>query len=187
MAISDHFDFSQQVDYYRGVIGARGNYGSWLSGWTWDLHGQYSRSDGDYTTQVTFNDAIQAATFRTRTCAGTTLPGPRGIPCVDIDWLNRDVLNGNFTQAQRDFLFGEETGNTLYEQTSGEFITTGDLFTLPAGDVGIALGVHLRRDEINDVPGEATRTGNAFGVTTAGHHRRSTRSRRKRSAKSRSR
>ena len=42
----------------------------------------------------------------------------RGVPCMDIDYLDPRVLSGNFTDAEKAFLFGVDKGNTLYKQTS---------------------------------------------------------------------
>ena len=163
-------DSGTNIDYYRGVIGARGDFGSGLSGWFWDVHGQYSRSEGDYFQDIIFQDAVDTFAFRTRSCAGlvTTV---RGVPCVDIDFTDASgggALAGDFTPEQEAFLFGSETGHTLYEQLSGEATLSGTLFTLPAGDVGVALGGQIRRDEIEDTPGEHTLAGNVYGRTSSG-------------------
>jgi iron complex outermembrane recepter protein len=163
------FDSGTDIDYYRGVLGARGDFGSG-SGWFWDVHGQYSRSEGEYFNDVIFQDAVDTFAFRTRSCVGlvTTI---RGAPCVDIDFTDASgggALAGEFTPEQEAFLFGFETGNTVYEQLSGEASLSGTLFTLPAGDVGVAAGVQIRRDEIEDVPGEHTLAGNIYGRTTSG-------------------
>lgn len=165
--ITDHFGSSQKVDYYRVVGGARGEFGSFLDDWQWDLHSQYSRSDGDYTREQILDDAVSSQDFRTGSCVGETLP-ISGRPCIDVDWLDPEFLAGNISPEVRAFLFDEETGNTVYTQWTVEGIVTGDLFSLPAGDVGLALGGTWRRDEIEDVPGPITRAGNAWGVTTAG-------------------
>src|SRR5690606_27350731 len=45
---------------------------------------------------------------------------------------------------------------------------SGELFNLQGGAVGVALGVTARKDIINDVPGEITRAGNAWGASTSG-------------------
>ena len=88
--------------------------------------------------------------------------------CLDIDYLDPRVLAGNFTQAEKDFLFGEDKGNTLYKQTSAEVTVGGDVVELPAGPVKVALGLHVRRDYINDLPGEIGLAGNLWGSTSAG-------------------
>ena len=152
------------VDYYRGVLGLRGDFGA---GWKWDVHGQHSRSDASYTQDVIYQDALASQTLRTRSCAGT-VTAIRGVECIDIDFTDPRVLRGDFTPEERAFLTGRETGRTLFKQSSAEALVTGKLLTLPAGPVGIAVGANIRRDEIDDTPGEATRAGNVANFTTSG-------------------
>ncbi len=152
------------VDYYRGVLGLRGDFGA---GWKWDVHGQHSRSDASYTQDVIYQDAIASQTLRTRSCAGT-VAAIRGVECIDIDFTDPRVLRGDFTAQERAFLTGRETGRTLFKQSSAEALVTGKLFNLPAGPVGVAFGANIRRDEINDTPGEATLAGNVANFTTSG-------------------
>ncbi|MBJ7439544.1 MAG: TonB-dependent receptor [Sphingopyxis sp.] len=152
------------VDYYRGVLGLRGEIGG---GWKWDVHGQHSRSDASYTQDVIYQDALASQTLRTRSCVGT-MTAIRGVPCIDIDFTDPRVLRGDLTPAERAFLTGRETGRTLFKQTSAEALLTGKLFTLPAGPVGAAFGANIRRDEIDDTPGAATLAGNVANFTTSG-------------------
>ena len=152
------------VDYYRGVLGLRGEIGA---AWKWDVHGQHSRSDASYTQDVIYQDAIASQSLRTRSCAGT-VTAIRGVECIDIDFTDPRVLRGDFTAQERAFLTGRETGRTLFEQSSAEALLTGKLLTLPAGPVGVAFGANIRRDEIDDTPGEATLAGNVANFTTSG-------------------
>lgn len=163
------FDSSTDVKYYRGVAGLRANMDNVLPNGFLDFHVQHSRSDGDYQRTIIFRDAIEfgVAEFRTDLCAGT-VTAIRGVPCLDIDYTDPRVLAGNYTEAEKAFLFGEDKGNTLYKQTSAELTVGGDVFDLPAGPVKVALGVHLRRDSINDTPGEHTLADNIWGSTTSG-------------------
>jgi len=165
--ITDHFDQSQKVDYMRGLVGLRGDYGNHLAGWKWDIFAQYSKSDGDYTSDVILQDAVDSTSFKTSSCVGTNLP-VSGRPCIDVDFTNPRFLAGDLTQAERDFLFDRETGNTTYTQAYVEGFTGGDLMQLPAGPLGLALGFHVRHDEINDVPGPVTMANNSWGLTGAG-------------------
>ncbi len=166
--ITDHFDSEQIVDYARVVLGLRGDIGGgFLDGWSWDIYGQYSRSDGDYSQDVILQDAVDSTSFKTSSCVGTNLP-VSGRPCIDVDFTDPDFLAGRLTQAERDFLFDNETGNTLYEQTYVEGSIAGNLFELPAGPLGLAVGFHLRKDEINDTPGEITLANNSWGLSGAG-------------------
>ncbi|KAK0361338.1 hypothetical protein LTR94_023725, partial [Friedmanniomyces endolithicus] len=166
--ITDHFDQSQRVDYYRGVLGLRGdvNIGS-MGSWSWDVFAQYSRSDGDYTQDVILDDAVSSTSFKLESCLGTNLP-ISGRPCIDMDFTDPRVLRGDLTAEERAFLFDTETGNTIYEQAYVEGSIAGNIMELPAGPLGLALGFHLRRDEINDTPGEVTLANNSWGLSGAG-------------------
>jgi iron complex outermembrane receptor protein len=92
---------------------------------------------------------------------------------MDIDWTDPRILAGNFTPAERAFLFGKDTGNTVYNQLTGEASVSGDVVHLPAGPLGLALGVQWRKDSINDTPGPATAAGDVWGSSvsdpTRGH------------------
>ncbi|MCS6625419.1 TonB-dependent receptor [Roseibacterium beibuensis] len=167
-AITDHFDQSQTVDYTRLVLGLRGDIGGgFLDGWNWDVFVQRSRSDGDYTSDVILDDAVASTNFKTSSCVGTNLP-VSGRPCIDVDFTDPRFLAGDLTQEERDFLFDTETGNTIYEQTYIEGSIAGNLFELPAGPLGAALGFHVRKDEIVDTPGEITLADNSWNLTGAG-------------------
>ena len=167
-------DNSTKVDYYRGVAGVKANnlFGL-VKGWNFDSYVQYSRSDGDYTNGRIFQDAIELVEFRSRNCQPGQVTRVRGVPCQNIDFTDPRVIAGQFTAAENDFLFGEETGNTLYTQLTGEMSVSGEVFNLPAGPVGVAFGVQYRRDEIDDQPGPITQASNVFGQSvsgrTAGH------------------
>lgn len=165
-AITDQSDSSQKVDYYRGVAGLRGDFGG-SNNWRWEAYGQYSKSIGRYRSQQILQDAYDTSYFQTASCVGTVTP-LSGRQCVDMRWLDPNFLAGELTQAEKDFYFAWEEGKTVYTQKSGEATVNGDLFNLPAGPIQVALGVTLREDKINDVPGELTRSGNAWGASTAG-------------------
>ncbi len=160
--IIDDYDQWQEVDYYRGVAGLRGEIGG---SWRFDVYGQYSLSDGRYTIQQVLDDAINYIddevngtgfqNYKVESCVGKTTPISRR-PCIDINWVDPYFLAGQLTQAQKDYLLDTETGHTRYEQIYGEASVTGNLFSLPGGSVGLAAGVVYRRDEIDDTPGHIT-------------------------------
>lgn len=163
-AITNHADSSQKVDYYRGVGGFRGTLGS---NWRWEAYGQYSKSIGRYRTEQILQDVYDSGYFQTASCVGTTLP-VSGKQCIDLPWMDPNFLRGELTPQQADFIFSWEEGKTVYTQLTGEATLSGTLLELPAGPVGIAFGVTGRRDRINDVPGEITLAGNAWGASTSG-------------------
>lgn len=185
-AITDHSDSSQRVDYFRGVAGIRGEFeGGGLDGWAWDLYSQYSRSKGLYTSDQVYNDAIDyqyaiGYGYLPSGCEGLKTPVSQK-DCVTIDWWDPEFLAGNISDAARDYLFGTETGSTVYTQLYYEGIMTGNLVELPAGPLGAAFGATWRRDSIDDIPGEITRSpdpanpgefvANAWGAGAAGRTR----------------
>lgn len=149
-----------KIDYYRAVGGFRGEVGLFGKPFRWEAWGQYSLSDGDYGQDIIFQDAVDAYTLRTRSCTGMTTE-LRGVPCVNINLTDpRILVDQNFTDAERDFLFGYEWGNTKYKQWTGEASISGDVLDLWAGPLQGSVGVHIRRDSILDVPGEHTITPN---------------------------
>lgn len=166
VALTDHFSSEIEVDYTRGVIGFTGDLGFW----NWDLSYQHSISDGDYTQDIIFDDSMWMAQYNAATggtCAGEVTEFSNKT-CVNIPWTDPQFLYGNRTAEQLDFLFGVDKGNTEYTQQTLEGFITGDLFTLPAGEVGAAFGFQIQRDEIDDRPGYHTLNGNSWGLSGAG-------------------
>jgi len=176
----------QKVDYQRYVGGLRGDFGGveFLKGWDWDIFAQYSHSKGEYSHDVILDDAVNSADGRsdfgsfglgeansiprpTASCVGYKTPVSNR-DCVDVNWMSADFLAGKYTDAEKAFLFDTETGRTIYKQFTVEGSASGDLFKLPAGMVGAAVGAVYRRDEINDTPGPITMAGNIWGDSTSG-------------------
>ena len=166
------FNSSTDVKYLRGVAGIHADLGHLLHNGFADFYVQHSQSDGDYSRDIIFNDAIEngVAEFRTQSCVGT-VTAVRGVPCMDINYTDPRVLAGDFTAQEKAFLFGVDKGNTKYKQDTAEASFGGDAFNLPYGAVGFALGAQWRRDSIRDVPGEAVDPNlmnNIWGSTTSG-------------------
>ncbi|WP_144392602.1 TonB-dependent receptor domain-containing protein [Pleionea sediminis] len=163
-AITDHDFDTNTVDYSRFVLGIDGELGEWF----YDFSLQRSHSSASYTSAVIYDDAISDQNWLSGSCAGTT-SSVRGVDCVDIPWLDPQLLAGNITdQALRDYLFGVDTGTTLYDQTTVEGLFTGDLFEMPHGYVGSAFGFQYQRDQIKDTPSDTVLAGNAWGASSAG-------------------
>jgi iron complex outermembrane receptor protein len=164
---TDHFDSSQTVTYWRGVGGVRGDLGGLLKGWSYDAFLQYSHNHGVYRNEQFLQDIYDVSSFQTASCVGTVLPRS-GKQCMDLPWTDPEFLAGHFTPEQADYMFDWEKGVTIYKQLSGEASISGDLLNLPAGPLGVALGVTARLDRILDTPGKITRAGNAWGASSAG-------------------
>ena len=167
LSITDHADQSVTVDYTRFVAGLTGEMENVLSGWTWDVSVQYSKSDGEYVDDQVLTDSLEYAFFRTASCAGEFSPVSNK-ECVDIDWLDPNFLAGDIPQNVKDFLFDRELGTTEYTQWSLDGSMTGDLFEMPAGTAAAAFGFHYREDEILDTPGAITLADNSWQADAAG-------------------
>ena len=160
---------SQQVDYYRAVFGLRGDLP--FAGWNYDVFGQYGYSDASYTSQVVLTDRLLNALGLNST--GSTFVGfcnaAIGTGCTAFNPFDSSyVTGGGFPAGVGEYILSNETGTTTYEQTLFQGVIDGNLFTLPAGPVGVALGGEWRREEIDDTPSLNTQAGNLFGRTSAG-------------------
>jgi len=181
---------STKVDYTRFVLGAMGDIGE--SNWSFDIAAQYSKSDGTYQDGVILADSRYYSSNlvpywfgHSDNCADITFDryGPDSIvagngrdyisgtvretvQCVPVNFLDPETLRGNFTQEQRDFFFGIETGETKYVNQSFDIgFSNNELFSMPAGNFGLALGVQYMTDEIADTPGIESRSGNVWDGT----------------------
>jgi len=161
--ITDHADSGQTVDYARFVLGLTGDVGDWY----YDVSYQSSRSEGEYRNDIIFNDSVRDQNFASGSCVGST-SSVRGVDCIDVPWLDPQLLAGNISDEVRAFLFGQDTGLTVYTQSTLEGFVSGDIFELPAGPVSAVFGASYQKDEIEDTPGEQTLLSNAWGASSAG-------------------
>jgi len=160
--IIDQNDQEITVDYYRGVLGLRGDI---TDGIGYDIHGQYSRSDGEYRLQQTLRDVITQQTNRAfgAGCAGLVTP-ISGRQCLQVNWVDPGFMAGELTPEEVNYFTEWETGVTEYTQKFVEASANGRLFDpWGAGDIGFAVGAVLREDEIDDQPGHITNAINANG------------------------
>ena len=167
LSITDHADQKVTVDYMRFVAGLTGETENFLPGWSWDVSFQYSKSDGEYINDRVLKDALEYPFFRTGSCVGEVTP-ISGRECVDIQWLDPNFLAGDIPQNVKDYLFDRDKGTTEYTQWSIEGFMTGDIFEMPAGTAGLAVGFHYQEDEILDTPGAVVLAGNAWQDDAAG-------------------
>ena len=162
-------DRDQEISYTRGLVGLRGDFGD--TGWAWDVFAQVSRSDGEYGTDIIYNDRVIATTGALG-CnqAAITISGGN---CADlaagfIPWTSARILNGDFNANEAEFLFEHEMGATTYDQRLVEASFTGPLFELPAGSLEVAVGASYREEELDDQPGHNESNFNLWGSTSAG-------------------
>ena len=170
-AFNPFIDSSVSIEYMRAVAGFRGDLSS---RWSYDVYGQYSRSDGTYRNQTALKDAIACANFRSGTKGYSSSRCPGGVTPISgrqnviVDWYSPRFNYGEYTQEEYEFLFDWDEGNTLYTQKYAEALISGDLIDLWAGTVGVAFGGQIRQDEINDVPGPIRQADNGFNFGGSG-------------------
>jgi iron complex outermembrane recepter protein len=157
---------AQKVDTGQLVLGVRGQTGGFLSflkRGTWEVSGQTSTSNGDYSGTVVYGDRVLASAETTLVNGVLTCPKPKSASaCLPINLFDPRILRGEYTDAEKAYLFTSDPGKTEYKQTVFDAVLTGDLFEIKgAGDpVAVALGLHGRDFSINDVPGAEARSGN---------------------------
>ncbi|HVJ62977.1 MAG TPA: TonB-dependent receptor [Tahibacter sp.] len=128
-------EFYQEVDTTRVVFGAQGRIGT---GWDWSTAINFGRNTGiDGSTNVADLDRV-ARTLDTSVCSNAA---GAAIPCGDYlgyGDLTQDVLNYIL------FTTRDKGGN---EQKSWTANLSGELFELPAGWVGMATGLEVRKEK----------------------------------------
>jgi iron complex outermembrane recepter protein len=140
-------DYLYIAQSFSGDVGA--------TGWGWNLAANYSQSDASYT-----NNQILAST------SGDLNLGDGSAPTYDP--FSPEFLSGNYSADVYNQLTGIDVGNTEYEQWLINGSVAGNLFSLPAGSVAVAVGFEYRDFSINDTPGEFTQSGDIWGSSTAG-------------------
>lgn len=168
------YEFNQTVQTVQGLAGLRGatgnGFGGFLRSGRWEATLQTSQAEGEYLTQDVLDDRVNAATEQTLVNGVRRCPSPviTGGTCLPIDFFGPTFLKGEYTQAEKDYLFTRQLGKTTYEQTILEATISGDVFKLPAGNVAASFGAQYRRYSINDVPSLESRGGNTRIFSTSG-------------------
>ncbi len=154
------YNSETNVDYYYVTTGLNGGFGGggFFDSWSWETNASYSLSDAEYV-----GNQINAETV-----GDWFTTGPDGVyDAPAYDPFTPEYLSGNWTQDVYDLLTIIDRGQTKYEQIVVDALVSGDLFELPAGPLGFALGVEHRRFEIDDTPSEASQTGQIYNYSTA--------------------
>jgi iron complex outermembrane recepter protein len=124
--------FFQETDTIRMVIGLEGEFDN---GWGWDTAFNYGRNTG--TDGWTF-DLAQDRAAQTLDDNICTYDNSNGIPCGDwfgVNELSQDVID--YVKYRRE----GTGGNNMRSWTANLY---GDIFELPAGSIGFAIGAEQR-------------------------------------------
>ncbi|MEN5206984.1 TonB-dependent receptor [Stenotrophomonas terrae] len=126
--------FSQEVNTFRGLVGVKGHFGT---GWDWSAALNWGRNTGvDGSDNVANLDRVEQTLDR-RLCS--PVPGA-AIPCGDY------LGYGDLSREVLDYILytSRDTGGN--EQKSFTANLSGQIFELPAGWVGFAAGVEVRKE-----------------------------------------
>ena len=127
-------EFYQDVDTFRTVVGLEGKLGM---AWDWGMALNWGRNTGvDGSTNVANLDRVDQ-TLNTSICSNA--PGA-AIPCADY------LGYGDVTREVLDYIMFTTRDNGGNEQKSFTANLSGELFELPAGWVGMATGVEVRKE-----------------------------------------
>lgn len=165
-------EVTSKVAQTRLVGGLKGdlpfmNFGS-FEDWSFDISAVYAESDGESLRRgINEERLIQSLDV---VYADPLNPDPNTIVCRDpsggcvpLDLFAVDLYNnpgyGDIPQANKDFLFDNRTFRTKYIQTLISAYMSGDLFSMPAGNVLGGIGFEVRNDEIESLPNDVARDG----------------------------
>ena len=143
--------------------------------WSWDL----SASHGETTLEGRAENVTNLANLYAATDA--VIDGSTGLPVCRVTLTNPGVFpgcapinlfgEGAPSQAALDFVTGTSTQVVRNEQTVVAFAARGDLLTLPAGVVSVALGAEHRerglQEESNEVALGQIKNAGVRGMPTA--------------------
>ncbi|MDQ3495402.1 MAG: TonB-dependent receptor [Pseudomonadota bacterium] len=148
-----------EIDYYYVRTGLDGLFPN-SDTWSWAANASYTRSDGDYSNLAILNSLSGDLSNP----AVRALNGGRA-PLVN--YYDPSFLNGSRIDELVSAVGRWVTGNTVYDQLLFNGVVTGELFELPAGPIGAALGAEYRRFSIDDQPSADEVAGNFWGQSSA--------------------
>lgn len=159
---------NKKATNWQGIIGLRGKIGG---SWSYDASYAYGKGR-DYTdfagARITANwqralDAIddpRTPGVVDPICRSTLTDPTNG--CVPLNLFG--VIAPGQQQAAIDYITGNSIRDWRMKQQTADLIVRGNLFSLPAGAVGMAAGVHWRKFEV-DVLADALSASRPGGAT----------------------
>jgi outer membrane receptor protein involved in Fe transport len=154
----------QTIDYTKVLGGLKGALP--FGDWKYDGVLTYAKSNADYMRQSWLTDRV-AQSLDVVSTGGTLACRNPANGCVPAPVLTPALLGGAIPQAWTNFTFVDDTGHTMYKETTTTLNTSGTLFQLQHGDVRGAVGAEYRRAEIDDTPSIDSQNGNLYNLTSA--------------------
>ncbi len=140
------------IDYFYVATGLEGMLPT-SRDWSWRADASYSYSDGNY-------DSLGIVANRS---GDVRFDDDAPV----LDYFSPGILSGeNMDELQAQI--GEwNGGNTIYDQFVVTGVLSGDVWDLPAGSLGAAIGVEYRDFSIDDQPSQLSQDGNLWGQSSA--------------------
>jgi outer membrane receptor protein involved in Fe transport len=142
-------------------------------GFNWDVTGSYGKTTANIEARGNINNAAVQQGLNNCVNAAGTINGPGILPgCVPLDIFGPNTLFAGYDLtgrpdmapgSQLSFVRIDTQERRDFEQVRLAGNITGNLFELPAGPVGIAIGAEVRTDKGDIVVDDAQRTGNIYG------------------------
>lgn len=130
----------QEIDTQRFAAALEGRSEAWGRDWSWELFGSWSRNHADFNSFNQINlENVYLSQLSPPACAAIA-------GCVPVN------LFGSMSAEQADYVRFNATDLQTTRQTNAAFNVSGELFTLPAGAVGVAAGYEYRRESASDLP-----------------------------------
>ncbi|MGN3975005.1 TonB-dependent receptor domain-containing protein [Tsuneonella sp. SYSU-LHT278] len=125
--------FSQTVDTYYGVATLDGNFDVGGSDWFWDVNASYGKNKAKQTMLGNIDSSkLRQALGPISACTGSCVP------------FNLFGGFGSITPAMIDFVTFEQNDSSEQTQFDLTANVSGELFQLPGGPLGLALGAQYR-------------------------------------------
>lgn len=135
--------FEQTVNTVNVALGIDGNFEAGNRQWYWDITGSWFRNQANQRKTGDFNARnLFVALGDPATCAAT-------YGCVPFNLFGGA---GSITQDMLDYVTYIEKDESTQSLTDITANLSGHLFSLPAGDVGVAIGVERRRESGRFIP-----------------------------------
>ncbi|MXP27569.1 TonB-dependent receptor [Porphyrobacter algicida] len=162
---SRNYTSTQNVDYFRVGGGLRGSLP--FKDWRYDIYAGTSYNFGEYFLVQPITSRLIQSMDVVASGSGFACSDPSN-GCVAAPALTGALVNGDVPQDFLNFIAPTVRGTTKFWETTFSGQVTGSLFTLPGGDVGVALGAEYRKQRIEDVPPIEQQTGQLYNYSTAG-------------------
>ncbi|ACK47210.1 TonB-dependent receptor plug domain-containing protein [Shewanella baltica] len=141
--------YNQNDTTYRAMVGLEGNIGD---NWTWSATYIYGQNNQDILTTGLLN------LTRINQALGDDCNAANG--CVALNLFGGP---GTITEDMVDYITFDSVSRSGLTMKDYAFNISGDLFDLPAGAVGIAIGLERREESGFDTPDPLTVTGESSG------------------------